>query len=73
MIGKAKAPAPQLEAWTRYLRILDADESEASDEEIAEVLYPAPGPNDDPVGSVADARKNANRWTKFAYYRRLLD
>jgi len=70
-IKKPHLPTIQPE-WLRYLRVLDADFYGALDEDIAEVLWPVYGPDEDPVGRVMETRKQARRWTKYKKYSRLL-
>jgi hypothetical protein len=70
-IKKPHSPTIQKE-WPRYLRVLDADFDGASDKDISEVLWPDPGPDEDPVGRVMETRKQARRWTRVAKYSQLL-
>ena len=70
-INKPHLPTIQKE-WPRYLRVLDAVFDGASNKEIADVLWPDPGPDEDPVGRVMETRKQARRWTKKAKYSQLL-
>tara|TARA_Y100000031_G_C8198441_1_gene374968 strand:+ start:107 stop:967 length:861 start_codon:yes stop_codon:yes gene_type:complete len=71
MVG-ARLPSVKLPVWTRYLRVLDAGFEEATIEEIADIFWPEPGENDDPVGQVKETRKQALWWTKPHRYVRLL-
>ena len=58
--------------WKKYLRVLDANLAECSEEDIAKELWPKLGEDDDPVEKAKSALKNARRWTKRYHYNRLL-